>query len=79
MQANIKRQKHQTSVENVMSMSAKTVLTNTIPIANQKGNRLDDVFAMKVAFPSFYFFQSFSVTILPVLKSYMLLHGVKNG
>ena len=54
-QANIKRQKHQTSLKNVMLMSAKTVLSDVIPIINQKGNRLYDIFTMKVAFSSFYF------------------------
>ena len=54
-QANIKRQKHQTSLKNVMFMSAKTVLSDVIPIIDQKGNRLYDIFTMKVAFSSFYF------------------------
>ena len=53
VQANIKRQ--QTFGKNVMFMSAKTVLSDIIPIVNRKGNRLYDLFAMKVAFSSFYF------------------------
>ena len=53
--AYIKRQKHQTSVKNVMFVSAKSVLSNIIPIVNPKGNRLYDIFIMKVAFSSFYF------------------------
>ena len=40
-QANIKRQKHQTSVRNVIFMSAKSVLS--LHIVNQKGNRLYDI------------------------------------
>ena len=52
VQTNIKRQKHQTSVKNVMFMSAKTVLDDIILVVNQKGNRLYDIFAMKVAFSS---------------------------
>ena len=55
VQANIKRQKHQNSVKNVMFMSAKTVSSDITPIVNRKGNRLYDTFAMKVAFSSFYF------------------------
>ena len=62
-QANIKRQKHQTSLKSVMFMSAKTVLSDAIPIINQKGNRLYDIFTMKVAFSSFYFvFRVFLLT-----------------
>ena len=53
MQANIKRQKHQTSVKNVMFMSAKTVSSNIIHVVNQKENY--DIFAIKVAFSSLYF------------------------
>ena len=34
VQANIKRQKHQTSVKNVMFMSAKSVSNDIIPIVN---------------------------------------------
>ena len=52
VQANIKRQKHQTSMKNVMFMSARTVSSDIIPVVNQKGNRLYDIFAMKVAFAS---------------------------
>ena len=41
VQAHIKRQKHQTSVNNdVMFLSAKTVSSDIIPIVNCKGNRL---------------------------------------
>ena len=58
-QANIKRQKHQTSLKSVMFMSAKTVLSDVIPIINQKGNRLYDIFTMKVAFSSFFLFSEF--------------------
>ena len=59
VQANIKRQKHQTSVKNVMLMSAKTVLSDVLPVANRKGNRLYDTFAMKVTFSGLYFFSVF--------------------
>ena len=52
VQANIKRQKHQTSMKNVMFMSARTVSSIIIPVVNQKRNRLFDIFAMKVAFSS---------------------------
>ena len=55
VQAYIKRQKLQTSVKNVMSVSAKSVLSNIIPIVNPKGKRLYDIFIMKLAFSSFYF------------------------
>ena len=34
--ANIKRQKHQTSVKNAMFMSAKVVFSDIIPIVNRK-------------------------------------------
>ena len=37
-----------------MVMSAKTVSSDIIPIVNWKGNRLYDIFAMKVVFSSFY-------------------------
>ena len=67
VQASIKRQKHQTSVKNVMFMSAKTFSRDIITIVNQKANRLYYIFAIKGAFSSFYF-QSFSVHILPVIK-----------
>ena len=36
-------------------MSAKTVSSDIIPIVNQKGNGLYDIFAMKVAFSGLYF------------------------
>ena len=36
-------------------MSAKTVLGNSIPVVNQKGNRLYYMFAIKVPFSSLYF------------------------
>ena len=55
VQTNIKRQKDQTSVKNVMFMSAKTVSSDIIPLVNRKGNRLYDIFAMKIAFSSLYF------------------------
>ena len=64
VQTNIKRQKHQTSLENVMLMSAKAVSSDIIPIVNQRGNRLYDIFAMKVAFSSFDFvFRDFLLTL----------------
>ena len=68
VQVNIKRQNYQTSVKNVILMTAKTILSNIIPVANQKGNRLYNIFAMKIALSGLYFFQSFSVNILFVLK-----------
>ena len=51
----MKRQKHQTSVKNVMFMSAKTVSSDIIPVVNRKGNRLSNILAMKVALSSLYF------------------------
>ena len=36
-------------------MSAKTISSDITPKVNQKGNRLYDIFAMKVAFSSLYF------------------------
>ena len=36
-------------------MSLKNVSSNIIPVITQKGNRLYDIFAMKVAFSSLYF------------------------
>ena len=39
-------------MKNVMFMSARTVSSDIIPVVNQKGNRLYDIFAMKVAFSS---------------------------
>ena len=65
-QVNIKTQKHQISVKNVMLMSVKTVSSNIIPTVNQKGNRLYDIFAMKVAFSDLYF-----VFRVSLLKSYL--------
>ena len=59
VQANIKRQKHQTSVKNVIFMSTKSVSNDIIPIVNRKGNRLYDIFVMKIAFSSLYFVFSF--------------------
>ena len=60
VQANIKRQKHQTSVKNVIFVSAKIDLSNIIPTVNWKGNyitliRLYEILAVKVAFSSIYF------------------------
>ena len=52
-----------------MLMSAKTVSSNIIPIVNEKENRLCDISAMKVGFLFLFCFHSFSVNILPVLKS----------
>ena len=64
VQTNIKRQKHQTSLENVMLMSSKAVSSDIIPIVNQRGNRLYDIFAMKVAFSGFDFvFRDFLLTL----------------
>ena len=56
VQANIKRQNYQTSLKNVIIMCTKTVSGNIIPVVNQKGNRLYDIFAMKVAFSGLYCF-----------------------
>ena len=56
VQVNIKRQNYQTSVKNVILMTAKTILSNIIPVANQKGNRLYNIFAMKIALSGLYFF-----------------------
>ena len=36
-------------------MSAETVLSDIIPVVNQKGNRLYDTFAIKVTLSSLYF------------------------
>ena len=59
----MKRQKHQTSVKNVMFMSAKTVSSDIIPVVNRKGNRLSNILAMKVALSSLYFvFRVFLLT-----------------
>ena len=49
VQANIKRQNYQTSVTKVILMSVETLLSDVIPVVNQKGSRLYDIFAMKVA------------------------------
>ena len=63
VQANIKRQKHQTSVKNAMFMSAKSVWGDIIPIVNRKENRLYDIFVMKAAFFNFSFvFRVFLLT-----------------
>ena len=55
VQANIKRQNYQTSVKNVIIMSAETVSSDVIPVVNQKGSKVYNIFAMKVAFSGFYF------------------------
>ena len=55
VQANMKKQNYQTSVKNAILMSAKTVSSDTIHIGNQKGNRLCDIFAIRVAFFWFIF------------------------
>ena len=63
VQANKKKQKHQTSEKNVLLVYAKTFSRDIIPIINKKGNRLYDIFAMKLAFFSFYFvFRDFPLT-----------------
>ena len=54
VKANIKREKHETSVKNVMLMSSKSISSDIKPIVNRKGNRLYDIFAMKVAFSIFF-------------------------
>ena len=54
VKANIKRVKHETSVKNVMLMSSKSISSDIKPIVNRKGNRLYDIFAMKVAFSIFF-------------------------
>ena len=51
----MKRHKLQTSVKYVMFMSAETVLSDIIPVVNQKGNRLYDTIAIKVTLSSLYF------------------------
>ena len=56
VQVNIKRQNYQTSVKNVILMAAKTVSSDIIPVVNQKGNRLYNIFAMKIALSGLYFF-----------------------
>ena len=50
VEPNIKSQKHQMSVKNVILTSAKVVSSNIIPVVNQKRNRLCDIFAVKVTF-----------------------------
>ena len=63
VQTNMKRQKHETSVKNLMFMSAKTVSSDIIPVVNRKGNRLSNILAMKVALSSLYFvFRVFLLT-----------------
>ena len=63
VQANKKKQKHQTSEKNVLLVYAKTFSRDIIPIVNKKGNRLYDIFAMKLAFFSFHFvFRDFPLT-----------------
>ena len=63
VQANKKKQKHQTSEKNVLLVYAKTFSRDIIPIVNKKGNRLYDIFAMKLASFSFYFvFRDFPLT-----------------
>ena len=42
-------------MENVILMSAKTISSDIIPVVNQKGNRLYDIFAMKEAFSGLTF------------------------
>ena len=54
VQANIKRQNYQTFVKNIILMSAKSVLSDIIPVVNQKGGRLYYIFATKVAFSGLY-------------------------
>ena len=54
VKANIKREKHETSVKNVMLMSSKSISSDIKPIVNRKGNRSYDIFAMKVAFSIFF-------------------------
>ena len=56
VQVNIKRQNYQTSVKNVILLAAKTVSSDIIPVVNQKGNRLYNIFAMKIALSGLYFF-----------------------
>ena len=55
VQVNIKRQYYQPSVKNVILMSEKTVLSDIISAVNWKGNRLYDIFAIKVPFSGLYF------------------------
>ena len=50
VQSNMKRQNRQISVKNVTLMSAKTVSIDITPVFNLKGDRLCDIFAMKVTF-----------------------------
>ena len=55
VQANTKTQNYQTSLKNVILMSAETVSSDVILVLNQKRSRVYDIFAMKVAFSGFYF------------------------
>ena len=55
VQANIKREKHQNFVKNVMLMSAKTVSSDIVSVVNRKRNILYDIFAIKVGFYGLYF------------------------
>ena len=48
VQASTKRQKHQISMKNVMFMSAKTVLSNILPVVNQKRYKLYEIFVSTV-------------------------------
>ena len=66
----MKKQKHQSSVKNVIFMSAKTVSSDIILVflVYQNGKKLFCIFPIKLVF-SICCFQSFSVNILPVLKS----------
>ena len=56
VQANIKRQIPPTSLKDVMLVSTETVLSNMLPIVNQKGNRSYGIFEMKIAFLVFILF-----------------------
>ena len=42
-------------MENETLLSAKTVSSDIMPVVNRIGNRLYDIFAMKVAFSGLYF------------------------
>ena len=48
VQANIKRQNYQTSATKVILMSVETLLSDVIPVVNQKGSRLYDIFVAVV-------------------------------
>ena len=43
VQANIKKQSHETSVKNVIFMSVKTISSDIITIVKRKGNWLFDI------------------------------------